>query len=320
MDREFVSGGIQLSSRKVAKDNFSLDEFMDKEIMVAGVPVRLGGSNKRLHGKLSAAAKRQARNSNIADNYHKKKKGSGSDDEEQDSSLITKGPAKDAPLTQAAKEPARLLAEKESQFSLTQPGHVKLMKGSLFMRSSDATVVDTPLGQVHGVKGSMFKVSANEGNTRVQALSGPDEVSVVAGKRLIPLNCGKEVFISDHKPSQTESIPADGVGRRGMSAYALDGALSAIVGDFSMVTLLNSATYLNTLRHPVSTNDQQLHAQIIKAAAVIQQVLGNRGRYYVAPKERASAPLPDWVFKTTGNKPGSLPLLKALLDKSNPID
>lgn len=317
MDREFVSGGIQVSSRKVAKDNFSLDEFMDKEIMVAGVPVRLGGNNKRLHGKISAAAKRQSHNSRIVDNYHKKKKhGSDENDEDKSVPVITKGPNNQI-VVEGSTEPARVLAEKETEFSLTQPGRMKLIKGSLFMRNSDATIVDTPLGRVLGVKDSMFKVTSDQGTTRVQAMSGPDDVTIVAGKRLIPLNCGKEVFVTDHKPTQSELVPADGVGRRGMSAFALDGTLSAIVGDFSMVTLLNSHQFLSPLKNPVSQSDQQLHAQIVKAAAVIQQVLGNRGRYYIAPKEHASVPLPDWVMKTTSENPAKMPLLKALLDNSD---
>lgn len=320
MDREFVSGGIQVSSRKVAKDNFSLDEFMDKEIMVAGVPVRLGGSNnKRLHGKISAAAKRQAHGSRVADNYNKKKKGLGDNEEDKTPTITTKQPVKDNVVTQA-NEPARVLAEKETQFSLTTPGHMSLIKGSLFMHNSDAAVVDTPMGQVHGAKGSMFKVTSQEGTVRTQAMSGPDDVFVVAGKRLIPLNCGKEVFITDHKPTQSETVPADGVGRRGMSAFALDGKLSAVVGDFSMVTLLNSTNFLNPLKNPSSQSDHQLHEQIVKAAAVIQHVLGNRGRYYIAPKERASNPIPDWVIKTTGEKPDKLPLLKALLDPAEKIN
>jgi len=193
-------------------------------------------------------------------------------------------------------------------------GQLKLNKGTLFVYSNDELAVATPLAEVHDTKGIALGLNAAAGKIRVQVLSGTKPVSVVAAKHIMPLKCGKEILITNHKPTQQEAVPADEVGRRGMSAIALGNDMGAVLGNFSIFSILTGAKYMLPLALPASLSEQRIHAQILKSAAVVQQVFGGRSRYYVAPKEEAKSTIPDWVLKTTADFDDSKPLLKAMLN------
>jgi hypothetical protein len=274
------NSGTTRVTAKVAKDNFSLSEFALHE--------PLSKTHPRLQGHIAAAARKQSPNNEL----------------QLDKMQITSNG-----------EPARILGDDNTEFTIQKSGQLKLSKGTLFVHSNDELAIATPLAEVHDTKGVALGLVADNGKTRIQVLSGTKPVSVVAAKHIMPLKCGKEILITNHKPTQKEAVPADEVGRRGMSAIALGDGMGAVLGDFSIFSVLTGAKHMLPLTQPSSLAEQRIHAQILKSAAVVQQVFGGRGRYYVAPKEEAKSPIPDWVFKTTADFDDGKPLLKAMLDR-----
>ena len=79
---------------------------------------------------------------------------------------------------------------------------------------------------------------------RVKACSGPGLVSVTVGDQTIALNPGEELFVADHKASRAESMPRDNIGRRQLRAYDLPNNKTAVIGEFSLGSMLSNTSHL----------------------------------------------------------------------------
>jgi hypothetical protein len=204
-------------------------------------------------------------------------------------------------------DPTQLLAAPGTQFVLNQSGIVQLKSGSVFMRADGATALQTGVGKVYAKKGGIAAIDATPGSMRVKACSGPNEISVVTtNKYHLPLHLASEVLVTDHRPSKGEALPDDGIGRRQMKAIAVDDKTTAIMGEFSIASMINSHPHLASIKHPLTQSSQQVRDRLLMHAAIIQQLHGSHGRYYTKPANTSN--LPDGLFQ--GGAANGISLLK----------
>jgi hypothetical protein len=110
---------------------------------------------------------------------------------------------------------------------------------------------------------------------------------VQSGDDKITLAPGREVLLTDKSITPEDAIADDGIGRRRLAAYKLHNQKFAVVDDFAIVSLVNSARHLRPLREPITATDVQLREKMVKMAAAVEYTSMNRGRYTVRQKETA---------------------------------
>jgi hypothetical protein len=274
LDRAIISGGITKSgsgksASRSMKNKISLKQVIDREPLIAGKSIRLGGGRRgagfnRAAQRIAHAAKQQDPNVNLSKFF------------------ATTAAGKDPG------EPVKVLAEDGTMFREIKEGEFELKSGTLFVDSPANTVIKTKLGAVQAGKDSRISLEYEKGKLRVQSCSGPGKVSVKCGDDVIALAPGKEVLITEKAIAKDEAIEDDGIGRRQLSAYQMKNKNYAIVGDFAIVSLLNSARHLRSLREPITETDSQMRHKIEKVAAVVEYTSSSRGRYMVRQKETAS--------------------------------
>lgn len=183
-------------------------------------------------------------------------------------------------------KPWHVLAAGDSEFTLLpmNTGVIHLRSGELFVFAPDYAIIETPQGEVHGDKGALFAVDTSSGNLRARALTGPGDVTVLAGNNKLPVPPGEEVMVSDHKPSAEETNPKDGVARRNPTSRALDDKLSVTVADFNILSLLVCADYLKPIKKPLWANEKAALEQLIRTAAAIETITQSKGGYTGAPR------------------------------------
>ncbi len=172
---------------------------------------------------------------------------------------------------------ARILSDTNTQFQLVKPNVISITKGKIFIDTPEDIVVDSLLGQAVALKGACVAVDVQAGQMRIQALAGPGLVFAVAGNRKIALPPGHEVVISDSKTSDV--LPTDGVGRRRLFECVVNNRLDLVFDDFSIVSFIKNASHLAAIRQPICSYDRSLQQQLLKCAAVVQQVTAYKGPY-----------------------------------------
>lgn len=193
-------------------------------------------------------------------------------------------------IDRQANDPWHVLAEGGSEFTILplNSGVIHLRSGEIFIFTTDYAIVETPLGEVHGNRGSLFAVDTSGGNLRARALTGPGDVTVVVGKHKLPVPPGEEVMVSDHTPTQDDTNPKDGVARRNPTTKPLEDKLSVTVTDFNILSLIVSADYLKPIKKPFWSQERQALEKLIQTAAAIETVTRSKGGYQGAP--RATTP------------------------------
>jgi hypothetical protein len=145
------------------------------------------------------------------------------------------------------------------------------------------TTVRTGLGDVYAKKGAVVSIVYENGMVRVAALSGPGDVRVIAGGRTIALAPGQELLLADRQITSEESHPSDGVGRRNITHHDLGDGIVACISDISIVSMIQNAAHMRTLRKPASQAERAVLGQMIKTAAAIEHITRDRGRYEARP-------------------------------------
>src|SRR5207253_2146332 len=110
------------------------------------------------------------------------------------------------------------------------------------------TILRTPLAELHIKKKTLALLEREPNGLRVTCLTG--RVDVVAGGKLIALNLGEEIVVSNHELTMDEQTKADGVGRRRFRNHALGAGLHAAICDVSLISLLRESEHLGAVRHP----------------------------------------------------------------------
>lgn len=251
LPREEASKETETKGLELIKRTFDAPKLLDWHVTQINSKEKLNGDKKALLDRLHASANSTA-NGN------------------------------DRPST----DPWHVLAAGGSEFTLLPlgTGVIHLRSGELFIYSLDYSIVETPLGEVHGDKGALFAVDTSNGNLRARALTGPGDVTVVTGKNKLPVPPGEEVLISDHKPTKDDTNPKDGIARRNPTPRTLDDKLSVTVADFSILSLLVSADYLKPIKKPLWANEKSALEKLIQTTAAIETITQSKGGYTGAPR------------------------------------
>lgn len=258
--RTEVSGGIAVHGKAyVRKNRLALDEFYKKEIAPRAASIRLSGSRRMAQQQLVSHVGVAARRQNPG--CH----------------LYEVPPAHIAPGL--ATEPLRILAAEGTELSTPAAGQIKMGSGAMFVCAADDTIVKAALAAVHMTAGALATIEAVPGILRVKCLSGPGHVALLTEGHNFALRPGQEVLLANHVPGEVDVSPADGVGRRAMTAANLGPRAHAVFCDFSIVTLLKSATYLKNLRQQTSPAFAEMMTRLMKTIAAVEFVGSQRGRY-----------------------------------------
>ncbi len=261
IERRVVTGGVERHLRRVQKTTFPVNSCLSRHLIIAGIPVSLGGAERRVQKHMSGVVSQSTRPIDYANK------------EEASKRLVNNSLLANTHGTPAA----RVLAEAGTEFMLVKQNVISLTKGKVFVNAPENTVVENALGQVNGLKGSCFAVEAQPGILRIQSLTGPGLVSAIAGNRKLALAPGQEVVVSNSK--STDVLPSDGVGRRGLRECTVNNKLDLTFTDFSMISLIKSAPHLQVLRQPACSYDRALQRKLMKCAAVVHQVTAHKGPY-----------------------------------------
>ena len=218
----------------------------------------------------------------------------------------------EAKTGQSQTRPINIMGKHNAMFMLTGSNQLELTSGELLLDFPLQGKVVTPLGTVSVVKGAIVAVGVEKGVIRVRACTGLGSVVLHNPKTKIPLSAGSELMLFDHQPTKYEAIPKDGIGRRNLVAHRIDNELTAVLGDFSVVSLLHNSSHLKTSRSSGIESRQHLVNRLSKTAAAIEQVTKLKGPYFSQPKESVHLNLPDWPFAKTSTS-GWAPLLGAMV-------
>ncbi len=261
IERTVVPGGVERHLRRVQRTTFPVGSGTMRHLIIAGVPVSLGGVERRVQKHMAGASscsRSQGDHANTATSLN----------------VLA---AKSMPAYTHTATAARVLTDPGTEFTLVKQNVISLTQGKIFVNAPENTIVETALGQVHGLKGACFAVEAQPGILRIQSLTGPGLVSAVVGNRKIALAPGCEVVANSSKTSDV--LPSDGVGRRGLREFAVNGKLDLVFTDFSIISLIKSAPHLQALRQPTCSYDRALQRKLLKCAAVVHQVTAHKGPY-----------------------------------------
>lgn len=183
-----------------------------------------------------------------------------------------------------------------TEFSQCKPGEIVLKKGALFLNSESDCSITTDVGSVHANKDSLWSVEYDSANLRVKQCSGMNGVSVQIGKSTLPLYAGREILVTNNKISTTQAAqaaPADGVGRRKLCILPVENK-TAVVGDFSLPSLLSNCEYMRYLRQDSGRHSQRAMEKILKASVAINIAQANRGKYFTLDSSNSN--VPDGLF------------------------
>lgn len=289
IDRQVVNAGLEIHEKNmVAKEIFSLPELLEKDLIIAGHVVRLGGYGKaagtnRLVNKIAVAAARRDPAFNI-------QKLAVSERVMRSPVIIAsaataRAESDDPDLASVGAPPVSMLAARGSTFKLNRTGNIDVVDGSAFLVLPTTHVINTPVGKVIARKGSLLSLDSGRTKMRVRACSGMGDVTVVAAGKKVALAIGQEILVADHRPEKSDALPDDGVGRRNVVAHAIDEKFTAVLSDFSIPSMIVANPHLLALRMPVTSEEKKVSDQLIKMSAVLQQVTSKHGPYLVQPHE-----------------------------------
>jgi hypothetical protein len=195
-------------------------------------------------------------------------------------------------------QPTRVVASDGTLIHQATEGVFDLEHGSIFTHSQTPLEIRTDYAVIKAKAKSQISVDANPGSVRIRACSGPGHVQVVADGHTIMLNPGEEILIADERPTKSDALGNDGLGRRQLSVERLGKRLWSVTGDFSIASMLNGANYIMPIRKSEDASSKNIVEDLMKTHASLEYATGARGRYFAQPKQTAL--VPEWVFRKGG--------------------
>jgi hypothetical protein len=150
--------------------------------------------------------------------------------------------------------------------------------GAAVMEAEDDTAIETRFGAISLKRGALVALEQSGSLVRVKSLSGPGHVSVALGGKQIEVAPGQELLLTEAAPSEEESLPSDGVGRRRVGSFAA-GGVHATLSEFSIISLLQNAEYLAPVRAGSEASDRKMRERMLKVAAAVHTVTAKKGAY-----------------------------------------
>lgn len=195
--------------------------------------------------------------------------------------------------------PTRIVASDGTLIRKEDDGVVALDFGSVFTTSVTPLEVKTDLATIKAKARAQMSIDAGPGTVRVRACSGPGHVEVVADNKKIFLNPGEEILLADERPTKSDALGLDGLGRRQLSVERVSDRIWAVTGDFSIASMLNGANYIMPIRKAEDDSSKRIVSDLMKMHASLEFATGTRGRYYAQPKQTAH--VPAGVFRNGGD-------------------
>lgn len=170
---------------------------------------------------------------------------------------------------------------------------VSLSNGQLFFSPPRDLKVITPVGVLRAKANSHFFLSLNKeaGTARILNCSS-SELKFEAGKKFRRISSSEEFCLYDHRPTQEEVLPADGLGRKEVVMHDIDGQKTASTTTFLVASLLTSPYYLGDWKRQ-STLDKKITAGLLKSAAAYHSIYASAEEFYIAPN--SVAPMPNSI-------------------------
>ena len=133
-------------------------------------------------------------------------------------------------------------------------------------------------------RGALVHLISREGKFYIKSSSNPGDVKVFAHGLEYGLLPGQEIMLTWANPEEKDLSPPDGIGRRNQDVRHLPDGATAVVSDFSMITLISN---LSRLRTTTEQSDRKIREQMMKTAAAIDTITHGYGNYRATPKASA---------------------------------
>lgn len=176
------------------------------------------------------------------------------------------GEAQLRPIHRGLKDPLFSVGNGELHLSGNSDGSLSIMSGELLFCPSSTLKIETPLGQVIAGPQTSFLISVSPGTVRVfNCRSG--SLKFNSDHKFRNIQYAEEFCVFDHRPTQEEVLPPDGIGRKEITLHDLDQVkTTASTNTFSVVSLLTSRNFLGDWKR-TSAFAKRLEANLIKSAA-----------------------------------------------------
>lgn len=167
--------------------------------------------------------------------------------------------------------------------SQTTHDTISVSSGQIFLNSKRALQVITPAGVVTAQANTRFFLYLTQGAGTARVLNcSSNELKVHAGKKFRRVLPSEEFCLFDHRPTQQEVLPADGLGRKEVVMHEVEGQKTAATNTFLIVSLLASPYFLGDWK-PASSLDKKILAAMLKSAAAFDSVHASSEDFYIAP-------------------------------------
>ncbi len=174
--------------------------------------------------------------------------------------------------------PLKLNGTSGTEFITSNSGTIKLICGQLLARSESGDVIHTELGDAILQRNSVASIERWQGQLRLASYCEPQAVLFKGEKGIFSLRWGQELVVTDHSPTWGDLLPNDGVARRNFEPVAASN-YSCTLTDFQLGSALKILPQLAVVRKPSTKNGYKLRAKLIKTAAALELVTGQRGRF-----------------------------------------
>jgi len=173
---------------------------------------------------------------------------------------------------------AQILVRAGSRISQAADGSICLEKGELLLNATNAVAIKTDLVELYARRGALAAVAQSQGRTCIKSCGAAGTIVVKIDGRLIALNAGEELLITDHQLDRSEIHPGDGLGRRNSVTRAYGDHYTSI-SDFAIITFMANSDLVTRLATSSTSTNKQIIARMLKAAAAVESVTKYRGAY-----------------------------------------
>jgi YVTN family beta-propeller protein/adhesin HecA-like repeat protein len=247
-----VVGGIEVKKSRTLHSRFNVDQLSHKDPLVHRF-TRLSSSQ--------AHAQQQR------------------DDRDLTGSVFTQSLSLQLDASGRQSEPIKFVASGNTLFRHLSDGSIELAQGAIFLHAPEKLVISTKLGDVVIKAGALVSIELRSDELRVKSCGGLNQVSVISANTKLVANLGEELIICARRPTRQDVFLPDGVGRRNHCAYSIDGDKTAVISEFSILSMLNNVPYMQSMKRPQNSYHQKILSKLIKSAAAKEIVSAHKGAY-----------------------------------------
>ncbi len=169
--------------------------------------------------------------------------------------------------------PIRTFADAGAKFHITEKSKMEVSQGAVFLEAAAGMVIKTPLADLKLRSPNALSVEVGEDGVSIKACTGVQGIQVVVGNRQISLCSGEELFLSQ-KALDKKQFASDNIARRNQLVISVPGVRTAIVSEFSIMSLLSRGRHLGSFVQSRSKSDAAQKDRILKCVAALQYARG----------------------------------------------